>query len=79
MSPVYNYHHLDEESGARCPGGAEFDFTQVAGDFPLSRCPYCGGDIERGVAAAVRTRPFEEKYLDRRDPSVFPDPKKLKN
>lgn len=65
MSPSYTYHHLDEDSAQNCPGGAEFDFSQVAADLPLSRCPYCGGAVERGVAAAsIRTHKFDCELKD---------------
>lgn len=65
MSPIYAYHHIDEDSAARCPAGAEFDFSQVSADLPLSRCPWCGGAVERGVAAAaLRTRKFDCELKD---------------
>ncbi len=65
MSPVYGYYHLDSEAAAACPAGAEFEFTQLAVDLPLTRCPWCGGGVERGLApASIRTHKFDCELKD---------------
>jgi len=65
MSPVYSYHHLDRDQAAACPGGAEFEWDQPSLDLPLSRCPRCGGAVERGLhPASIRTRKFNCELKD---------------
>ena len=65
MSPVYSYHHQDEEAGASCRAGVDFEWDQVSQDLPLSRCPYCGGQVERSLSASsIRTKKFNCELKD---------------
>ena len=65
MSPVYCYHHQDEEKGAACPVGTEFEWDQHPMDLPLSRCPHCGGTVERDLSpASIRTKKFNCELKD---------------
>lgn len=65
MSPVYSYYHEDEEKGAACPAGTEFEWDQVSCDIPLSRCPHCGEKVERGLSvSSIRTRKFNCELKD---------------
>ncbi|MDR2946047.1 MAG: zinc ribbon domain-containing protein [Candidatus Adiutrix sp.] len=65
MSPVYCYCHASEELAGSCPAGPEFEWEQVAGDLPLSRCPHCGGPVERMLSASsIRTRKFNCELRD---------------
>ena len=65
MSPVYCYCHTNEEQAGACPAGPEFEWDQVAGDLPLSRCPHCGKPVERALSASsIRTRKFNCELKD---------------
>lgn len=65
MSPVYCYGHCDEAEGGACPAGEEFEWEQIAADLPLSRCPRCGGPVERLLSASsIRKRKFNSELKD---------------
>ena len=65
MSPVYCYRHTGEGPGAACPTGGDFEWDQPAADRPLSRCPHCGGSVERQLTAAhIRPRKFNCELKD---------------
>lgn len=65
VAPVYSYHHLDQEKAAGCPAGIEFDWEQPARDLPLSRCPHCGGPVERALCpAGIRSKKFNCELRD---------------
>ena len=66
MSPVYSYRHGSADRGeSDCPAGDEFEWTQPAVDWPLTRCPHCGGPVERQLeAAAIRPRQFNCELKD---------------
>jgi len=67
LSPVYSYRHVSPgREEASCPAGGEFEWTQPAADWPLTRCPHCGGPVERQLeAAAIRPRKFNCELKDR--------------
>lgn len=63
--PYYNYSHVDENEGAACRTGGDFDWDQPSMDIPLKRCPYCGGGVERNLAAArIKKRKFNCELRD---------------
>ena len=66
MSPVYSYRHDPaDQKAASCPAGLEFEWTQPAVDWPLPRCPHCGGSVERQMASSsIRTRKFNCELRD---------------
>jgi hypothetical protein len=62
--PLYVYRHLDENS--TCAKAPEFRWEQVARDFPLSSCPFCGAPVERVMGApAIKHRLFNSELRDK--------------
>lgn len=65
MSPVYSYRHEDGEAARSCPAGVDFEWDQVARDLPLSRCPHCGGKVERSLSvSSIRAKKFNCELKD---------------
>jgi hypothetical protein len=61
--PVYIYRHEDEASC--CDKAPEFRWEQPSGDFPIYKCPWCGGKVERVIGAPrVKDRKFDCELRD---------------
>ena len=73
--PLYTY----ECSGPGCPTGGRFTARQMMREDPLSRCPECGGAVERIITPTGLSAPLgDAKYKDmgftklvRRDQGVY--------
>ncbi|MDR2459663.1 MAG: zinc ribbon domain-containing protein [Deltaproteobacteria bacterium] len=61
--PIYTYTHLEDSS---CPHAPTFDWQQVARDWPLTVCPYCGKPVERVLSAPlVKKKNFNSELRDK--------------
>ena len=74
--PVYEYEHLGEP----CSEGQMFEYRQVAADWPLTKCPTCGGPVKKlmSVAAVTRKKRTDTELRDlgftklvRRDDGIY--------
>ncbi|MDR1079608.1 MAG: zinc ribbon domain-containing protein [Deltaproteobacteria bacterium] len=61
--PVYIYRHTDDDRA--CAKAPEFRWEQPSNDFPISKCPWCGGSVERVIGAPrVKDRKFDCELRD---------------
>jgi hypothetical protein len=61
--PVYVYRHAGEAPG--CDKAPEFRWEQPSRDFPICKCPWCGGRVERVIGApAVKDRKLNCELRD---------------
>lgn len=62
--PLYTYRHLEENSS--CQHQPTFGWEQVARDWPLLRCPWCDGKVERVLEASmIKLKPLDCELRDK--------------
>ena len=59
--PVYEYEHLEEP----CALGKVFEFEQWIRDWPLTKCPECGGPVRKLISSTfVRSKKSDSELRD---------------
>ncbi|MDR1166361.1 MAG: zinc ribbon domain-containing protein [Deltaproteobacteria bacterium] len=62
--PLYSYKHRADDSD--CAHAPYFEWEQVARDWPLTSCPFCGAPVERVLCApAIKKRLFNSELRDK--------------
>ncbi|MDR2351914.1 MAG: zinc ribbon domain-containing protein [Deltaproteobacteria bacterium] len=62
--PTYTYQHIDGD--AICEKGHTFEWDQVAKDWPLSVCPFCGKPVQRVLGTPlIKTKNFNCELRDK--------------
>ncbi|MDR2405690.1 MAG: zinc ribbon domain-containing protein [Deltaproteobacteria bacterium] len=62
--PIYSYQHLEDNPD--CDKSPYFEWEQVARDWPLSVCPFCGKPVERILQPAhIKKRNFDCELRDK--------------
>lgn len=51
--PVYEYEHIEEP----CSAGEVFEVEQVVRDWPLTKCPHCGGPVRKLISRTFTKKP----------------------
>jgi hypothetical protein len=62
--PIYTYEHVKENP--LCQKDHQFEWEQVARDWPLTVCPWCGCPVERVLSAPhIKKRLFDSELRDK--------------
>ncbi|MDR2422938.1 MAG: zinc ribbon domain-containing protein [Deltaproteobacteria bacterium] len=61
--PLYTYRHLEESPD--CGHAPNFGWEQPLRDWPLAKCPWCGGRVEKVLEPAlIKVKKFDCELKD---------------